>query len=795
VNAAREITDGSSPLPANPSNSTCFTTNATHCNYGAAGLLGNGNVQPTTAVLNDITVGADSQLMRVTARGSTTSFLGGVRARMDECTVVPSGPVGLFDVAGGWGPGTPAAGFSVADYSIVAKSYALNLIGSGTGISLSGIGAGAIANKLRFSSVASGGTGVNSTGANAHIVSTIIDSVSGAGKGINSTGVTAIITDNQIINTAGTSTGIIVSGNNSLVKTSQIGLAGSAQTGVNLSGNAQQVGATTVVGVAGGGTGIASTATNFQIDATNITNMQGNSTGIAINGATGTVSNSVITTAGSASPIGINLGTGSGFLTVANNQMSFPTTLQTPTAHATCILLSTSTQNRILGNLCSGGWRGIVVTGGSGQLTNTQITTNRLVGLAGACFALGGAGVYTDGNYCNPSTATQTVTVCDGGCTNRGVQCNSDADCTTCTNSVNKCIPEPVFAFVGSADGPSGGTATTHNTYAKNIVFASRNGSKQCTGGTSPVGQLCTVAAANGTCNGGVACAGTPAVCAAGGTETGQLCCQTAAGAACGVRTATPYMRVMDYGVVPTVHSLLNIALNSFFAGPNNPDSLIGIDFTGITAGGFDLSVLNSQIVSNIFEGADIGTATNSVGIRFPTNFVSLAHVDVADNLFAAWPTPASVGSIANYQGGFGSISLRNGHIAVGTGTGLPVITTAHDFFTMTGLNAVNTTELTMQEAMTGAGTVWKMTCNTSAVPGTGSNIVVTLRKNAVNTTLTCTITAAVNTCTTAVGAPSAPIAFAASDLLDWDAVSTKGTTLNGGNISCASYVSHDTAM
>src|SRR5262249_45295455 len=157
----------------------------------------------------------------------------------------------------------------------------------------------------------------------------------------------------------------------------------------------------------------------------------------------------------------------------------------------------------------------------------------------------------------------------------------------------------------------------------------------------------------------------------------------------------------------------------------------------------------------------------------------------------------ASTGNIANYQGSFGSISLSNGHIAPGTFTHIPAVTTAANFAPMTGIEDVLTAaEADVQEVMTGAGTVWKRTCTVNAAVTGNSTRVLTLRKNGANTAMTCTLTNAGNQCTPAAGAASAPVAYAAGDLLNWQMGSTIGTgTLPGASVTCVSYVSHDTAM
>jgi hypothetical protein len=470
------------------------------------------------------------------------------------------------------------------------------------------------------------------------------------------------------------------------------------------------------------------------------------------------------------------------------NSVYMATTGQVPTSHQICIKYDASTQDKMVGNNCSGGWRGITTeASGTGSLNNTQYSNNRIVSSIGACFAVGGAGAFIDGNYCNHSNGPAApVGVCDGACTNKGIQCLADADCGTCTNSINKCIPEPIFAFIG-APGGAAGASTAHNTYAKNVVFANASGTKQCTA-TGPIGQVCTVAAANGSCNAGATCSGTPAVCAAGGTETGKLCCTTTGTGACGARTRTPYMRVMDYGA-PTSHLLLNIALNSFFPGPVSVDNLTGIDFLSATTA--DLTVLDSQFDANLFIGDDGGTSTNSEAIRFPTNFVSITHMDVANNLFDQWPTPASTGNILNYQGSFGSLLLRNGDMFNGSGTALRA-TAGNDFFPLNGTAVAGAENTVNTYVTTAASTFWKLACSITVTPGVGNTRTFLLRDNSTTSSaMTCVITGnGPVTCTPAAGATSAPFAVAAGHTVD--VLDTAAGTPAAATGSCVVYGSID---
>jgi len=73
--------------------------------------------------------------------------------------------------------------------------------------------------------------------------------------------------------------------------------------------------------------------------------------------------------------------------------------------------------------------------------------------------------------------------------------------------------------------------------------------------------------------------------------------------------------------------------------------------------------------------------------------------------------------------------------------------------------------------------------------PGADNTRVFTLRKNAANTTLTCTLGAAAVECSTAGGAASAPINFISGDTLDWGDCST-GAAIGGTTTTCTAYLS-----
>jgi hypothetical protein len=595
--------------------------------------------------------------------------------------------------------------------------------------------------------------------------------------------------------------GFVISTYGQVAKSQALNL-GTGCTGISLTGDdagviANKLGSNSLQSYA---KGIDSTAVNSHIVSNTIKELGGNGIGIESTGTDVLIADNTIKDNGViGNQIGISNHDTANAL-ISNNRIGFSQGTQLPAAHGIGIKLgSAGSQNRVGLNHIQGGWRGITAENApSGSLNNTQYVANRIVSQAGACFNLGGAGVFVDGNYCNSSNSVRPTTTCDPSCAvpNRGNQCNSDADCGTCSVTF-KCVPEPAFAWIGHAGCTGGGCGTTHNTYAKNVVFMpSQQPVKQC--GTTPAGQLCETATS--TCNGGATCStGTLGGCPGGaitccqtGSEAGKYCCTAGS---CLARTPTAFFRLSDYGAT-SPHTNLNIALNTVFPG-GTVDSIIGVDMVGPQSLG-NMVITGSQIVSNIFDGSN---STNSTAIKFPTaGTANVVNVDVADNGFYRWPTPASVGSIANYQGSFGSISLRNGSIAR---TDFPILlTTAQTLFSSLWGNDNNATENNFRSVIVGAGTIWKMTCTASDTPGGTSTRTFTVRKGtggsaggSSDTTMLCQMTAGVQQCTPAAGSASAPIAFALGDRFTMKQVSVVGTSLAATAASCALYVSFDTVM
>jgi hypothetical protein len=733
VNAAREITDCTTPIPSTPSSTSCFTTNAGKCCYGAASVVGNGNTQPTTAVTNDIVTGAYSQLVRCTGRGSTTSFSSGAQTRIDESTVWPPGPVGTFDFAGGWGPGTAANGFSVGDTSQVAKSYALNLASGATCVALTGNDSGAIGNKCNGTSILKG---VVMSGANSHAIGMNIKGLGAANAiGVAINGANSTVSDSYIEGSSTTGIGVDIAAGGDRVESNQI--SSNPNDNLNIGVQVETGGSSNHIG-----------GNYISRMKTAAFSLPGGSYGNSIEGNTTDLYNGNPTTA--LHPIHV-LNEGS------NNQ----------------IIVSS--------NVFRHGWRGFATGARTDGLTNTNIANNRFIGLSGAPIAAGGAGVVVEGNYLNLSGdlfSNGTSLTCDASCSNRGVVCQLDSDCTSCNASVHKCIPEPVNGFIGS---PTATQGANHNSWIGNVMFNGQtNPLKQCTVAGN-IGQKCDVAS----CAGGATCSGGPPATCQSGADSGKFCCQTAAGATCAIRDPTVHLRAVDYGSAIR-HTLTNIIGNTFFGGTSD---VVDIDMQSTAALG-NLTLTNFQIGDNNFLAP--GT-TNTVAIKFPTSFTSISGLTIAANSFSGYATPASTGNIANYQGSFGSLDLSNGITLTGSGTALRA-TAGNDFFPINTNAVANTTETGVNFWIAPvAMTVWKLTCSISVAPGAGNTRDFFVRAAATTSSaLKCTITgASAKTCTPAAGATSAPFSVTAGQSLDF--LDTATGTPAAATGTCTVYASYDT--
>lgn len=753
-NFAREGTDCTSPIPATPSNSSCFGGAGGTCCYGAAyatnGIaFGNKfNTQPTTAVTNQVITGNDAQLARIYARGTVagSAISVGSRSHIEMSNVWP---VQTASTGDNLGPGTPGGGYAMSDTSQMTKSYALNLGTSAVCLTMSGANSGAVGVKCNGASILKGAV---MSGANSHFIGGNI-------RGLNATN--AIGVDMDASNQATTDT--YIEGNSTTGTGVNIGPLdnGIQVVGVTVSSNPNDTFST---GVTSGG---------------------------FANGDVTVDSCVFLHLHDSAFHVGHD--TADSF---SNNKVQYSSIAMSSTYHPCGVLTDNGAQQlSIVGNQFLNGWRGVCQGTSTNPLLNTQIGNNRFVGLAGAPVALGGAGVNVAFNYMNngaQSPNSFSNLVCDATCVGgspvtRGNICFQDTDCTaggnTCNGSVQKCIPEPVAGFIGS---PQTAVGAQHPSWVGNLMF---NGTafsmKQCTV-AGAIGQFCQVAS----CSGGVACSGSPVQTCASGADSGKACCQTAAGATCANRTQQPMIRIPDYGAASGAADFM-FQSNTVFTTSLTTD-WVGIDMQSSAALG-NISLTSSKIANNLFQAA---STTNTQAIKFPTSFTSIANVSVTDNHFDGWAAGASTGNIANYQGAMGSISLENGGALSSTFTGL---TTAAQtiFFPIPGNSAGNTTETTagIQSWATGAMTIWKMSCNIDAAPGGTSTRAFTLRKNAGNAALTCTIASGATTCVTTAGANSAPVSLAANDKYDLQQVSVLGTSLAAANGSCVFYASNDTNL
>src|SRR5262249_6482597 len=348
VNAAREITDCSTPLPEAPARSACFTTSARGCCYGAApGTMASLNAQPETAVTNDFDLGTDSHVLRCTGRGSTTSFLGGARTRIEDSTVWPQIV---------FGPGTAANGFSVGPNGLVAKSQALNLASGGTGIALTGGDASAIENRLAGAPL----IGISITGANVHATGNSLRGLDAENAiGIDVQNVTADVQTNYIEGNSPTGIGVNVAGFTARVTGNQVNSPkGDLSTGVK-------------VGAAGG------------------TTIAGNEFGHLHDQC-------------------IRIASATMLVTIDGNKCLFAASPLSLTYHPIHVLNDGGSQQLLVtNNIFSLGWRGYATGSSTAGLANVKIANNRFVSLAGAPIAAGGAGIEVAFNYMNTGASYQ----------------------------------------------------------------------------------------------------------------------------------------------------------------------------------------------------------------------------------------------------------------------------------------------------------------------------------------------------------------------------------------------------
>ena len=746
-NFAREISECGSPF-ATPATSVCLTNVNLKggCCYGANNAT-TSNVQPTTAVTNDVTVGSESQIIRVFGRGSTNAITtlpagstSSSQSRIDESTAWPPSAKG---------PGTAGGGFQVGSLSIVAKSLAQNLASGSTGI------------KLGASGVNTDSTAIENKLAGAYAI------------GVDVIGVNGHVTGNNMKSTTGTSTqiGIKVEANitNTDIKTNYIESNATAGAGIQTLGLQTTITGNQIVSVANDTLlyGIEALGTN-----TGFNFIDGN----LIKRVTGAC---------------VHLGESAGLGDRVNNNicvnlLSGPIT---GTIRPACLLLDGPfTQQVTFGNnYCQGNWRNLV----GNSFTNANIIGNRFYAYTGAVVDLGNAGVNIVGNYMNSQNFTTWSSSCDSTCTGgtpstKGVFCGQDSDCTangnTCNAAVFKCNPEPVIGYFGNMAEVN--SPNQHPLWGSNLMFNGFSAPpKQCTV-AGAIGQICDVAS----CAGGATCSGAPSQTCQSGTDSGKRCCQTAAGATCAQRVATDWIVVPDHGAATATSTNLQLIDNILFGGGNG-NNYIYLNFMPHGAS------LGNQGISGLLIAANnwqLPAVAGNIYIQFPTNPPAAFNniVLTGNNLQPV----GNITPIANYQGSFGSLSLVNGAIQRGTATGMGAAAVAcgpppGEFFPVNGTAAVGA-EAGAKNIMTSTGTIWKMTCTADAAPGAGNTRVYTLRQNGANTTLTCTIAGATqNECTTAAGAASAPINFVSGDTLDWGDCST-GAAIGGTTTTCTAYLS-----
>src|SRR5262245_75387 len=548
VNAARQLTDCSSPLPDAPSRSACFTTSARGCCYGAAvANPASVNAQPETAVTNDFDLGTDSHVLRCTGRGSTTSFLGGARTRIEDSTVWPPGV---------FGPGTAANGFSVGPIGLVTKSQALNLASGGTGIALTGGDASAIENRLAGAPL----VGISMTGANAHATGNSL-------KGLD--------VENAI--------GIDVQNGTADVETNYI--EGNSPTGIG-------------VNVAG----LAARVTGNHLSSSTGTL----ATGVKVGRADGTtISGNVFANLHDRC---VWIASGIMLVTIDGNECTFPPSQLSPSYHPIHVLNDGGSQQLLVtNNIFTLGWRGYATGSSTAGLANVKIANNRFVALAGAPIAAGGAGIEVTFNYMNTGATRQGFgqLTCDASCSNRGAWCAQDSDCASCDGRVQRCIPEPLHGFVGS---PTAARGVAHPAFVGNLMFNGGAGAlKQCMGATTFVGSYCNVPSPTGECSGGAACSGGPPAICQGGPDVGKACCPGTS-PTCAVRTLRPSLRVVDHGTDSGAGDFLFLGNTVLSTSPAQTD-WVGIDMQSSAALG-NIQLSNSQIADNIFDAASTTNTT-----------------------------------------------------------------------------------------------------------------------------------------------------------------------------------------
>jgi hypothetical protein len=558
-----------------------------------------------------------------------------------------------------FGPGTSGGGILVSHNSVIANARIVRLASGSNGVTINGDGSKIVNSTV--SGMGGAGIGISATGADAVIDNNTLNAASTAAV-ISATGARASVAHNSVSGTY--TTGILSSGNNSdVVGNAVIGVATSAK-GIDSSGAQTSVAYNYIEG-----NGTTATAINVGGQEQSIT---GNH---IVSNAVMTLANGIVLTNGDRTTIIGNTinqihdvgiwpkGNGMSGTRIIGNTLYLGVGRSTATLQPIHVRLddgSTSgpTQNTIMGNFFTGGWRGIVTAGRSpgviGGLTNSNIQGNRFQSLGGAATALGGAGVFILDNYVNPSGGLWSLT-CDASCTNRGALCTQDTDCTSCAGTVQKCIPEAIGGYLQS---PTATLESAHPVWSGNLLFVpSGAATLQCQDGSGTAthdGAVCEINLATCTSGGGTCAGGPPANCSGGtfganGAATNKLCCAGTSGNFCTARTDTPYIRMVDYNQSSGGISDALIVGNNFFPG-GTVANLVGIDFQSSASLG-NITVNRLTISGN---NMDSTSTTSTSAIRLPTTFTTggIAGLSISGNNFAGWNK-----DVENFLGTMGDLS------------------------------------------------------------------------------------------------------------------------------------------
>lgn len=682
ANTAAVVNNCTSPLTT-PTASACTSSQAGGCCYGALNAFGGAgsNTLPAIAVANGILAnaggGSESTITDSAFRG-TIGIAGGVRNRIDRCKQAITGS----NASGA------TAGIQVGNFSTVSNNQLMNLVGGGIGVNATGtdttvekntlLGAYAIGIMLDGKNGAALRNTMKTTTASASCTAagTPFPCCTGVGAGI-------------------CGTGVIVSGDSSNVSNNYIesNAAGAGATGImvgdlnptNCTGPGAPMPCCTGAGAGAGCTqGLASLISKNVVLSVPAQTLQNGIRVQPFGGGSSLVQNQIRDVVTAAFQIQNNPQP----VWITNNITDLKQLLITPTYHPVHVLDNFGgTQVMVSGNYFAGGWRGIDAGTSTQGLMNIMVANNRFYGLGGALVNMGGAGVQVFNNYGNVGTSGGGLPtfVCDASCAGgavatRGLPCHQDTDCTTggntCNASVQKCIPEPITGFIGSASGIQGSAYTWHSGWGNNIMFAFGAGgsaSRQCSGMTTYPGAGCMVLAANGSCSGGTCTASAgpapPATCV-GGADAGKTCC-LGASPTCSVRTRKPFVRIVDYGSTHSVGDLM-FQGNKMF---NADQDYVYLDAVSSASLG-NISIDMANISGNDFSGSPAGPNTNITGINLPSTG-TFTNLDISGNSFNRLSQ-----DVAGWKGTYGRLVFNPAMISLAS----DVNVTSNNFVDITGL-------------------------------------------------------------------------------------------------------------